>query len=220
MPGSLLGGLCADRDNFSHSSTVAATFCVVFTTTLHGGTPTSMRIRKLPNIVFSVSCKGSPLQYPAHSLRGLSFPFSSFWRSSVEHQLGLVVPSLEAQNRSRVFTPLPLCARKRSSLPFAVDKSLHCSGCWLLFHERDCDTSTFVLNLWRTLRLRCHRRHRWNPKVIPIDAEEMGEGVVGRLITSSIRLPMGHSSTIFFCAEYLGTSSNRRRTQASHLKIF
>ena len=113
--------MARNRDNFSYSSRVAATFCFVFTATLHGGTPASMRIRKLPNIVPSVSCKGSPLQYPAHNLRGLSFPHSSFRRSSVEHQLGFVSPSLEAQHMCSIFTPLPPCARKKSSVPFATN---------------------------------------------------------------------------------------------------
>ena len=99
---------------------------------------------------------------------------------------------------------LPLCARKKSSVPFAVDQSLHCSGCWPLFRERDRNTSSFALNLWRTLGLRCRRRHRWSPtKVIPLDADEMGKGAMSCLITNLIRLPMCHYQYYFFCAEYL-----------------
>ena len=150
-PGSLLGGWRANRDNTSYSSRVAATFCFVFTTTLHGGTPALMRIRKLPHMVSSVSCNGSPLQYPAYGLRGLSFPHASFRRWSVEHQLGFVSPSLEAQHMCRVFMLLPPFSRRRSSVPFAVDQSLHCSGCWPSFRERDRDTPPFALKLWRTL---------------------------------------------------------------------
>jgi len=35
--------------------------------------------------------------------------------------------------------------------------------------------------------------------MIPLDADEMGEGAVRRLITTSMRLLMDHSSTIFLC---------------------
>ena len=85
----------------------------------------------------------------------------------------------------------------KSSGPFAADNSLHCSGCWPSFCERDRGTPPFVLSLWRKSRV-CHRRptqsFTW---VMPLDEEEMGEGAVRCLITKSTRLLIGHTSTNF-----------------------
>ena len=47
----------------------------------------------VPGRQYSVSCKGSPLQYSDYNLRGCHSPHLHVRRSSVEHQLGLVSPS-------------------------------------------------------------------------------------------------------------------------------
>ena len=62
------------------------------------------------------------------------------------------------------------------------------------------DIPPFALSLWRTSIFRRRRRPPWSPtRVIPLEAGDMGEGAVRRLITNLIRLLMGHTSTIFPC---------------------
>jgi len=58
----------------------------------------------------------------------------------------------------------------------------------------------FALSLRRTSRLRRHRRPLRSPtRVVPLDGEEMGKGVVRCLITNSMRLLMNHNSTVCMC---------------------
>jgi len=108
---------------------MSAIFLFAFTTTLQGRTPASTSIRNRPNKVtsvvlirhcrHSVSCKGSPLQYPAH---GLSSPSSP---SSVRlHPLKLVsLPSRSSSQGSCIYafatwsTKTGVSAVRRRQLP-------------------------------------------------------------------------------------------------------
>jgi len=83
-------------------------------------------------------------------------------------------------------------------VPFAVGNSLHCSGYSPSFRERDRDTPLFVASLWQTSRF---RRSPTTSVVsyrsdISLDAGEVGEGAVRRLVMDSTRLLMGNTSTI------------------------
>jgi len=73
-------------------------------------------------------------------------------------------------------------------VPFVVDKALHCSSCLQSLRDSDRDTPSIRPRLWRTSRSSRHRRPLRSPTRVVLDAEEMGEEVVRRLITSSIRL--------------------------------
>ena len=96
-------------------------------------------------------------------------------------------------------------------MPLVVDKALHCSRCLQSFRDNDRDTPPIRPQLWRTSIFRRHRRPLWSATRVVLDAEEMGEKVVRRLITSSIRLLM-NMLVLFPCAN----SRNRQRTQALH----
>jgi len=97
------------------------------------------------------------------------------------------------------------------SVPFVVDKALHCmdagrrSVTVIVIHP------PIRPRLWRTSRFRRHRRPLWGSTRVVLDAGEMGEEVVRRLITNSIRLLM-NMLVLIPCAN----SSNRQRTQALH----
>jgi len=100
-------------------------------------------------------------------------------------------------------------------VPFAVVRSLHCSGFPQSFREIDHDQPPCFLNVVN-IRIPPSPPISLEPdQNVTTDANGMVEGTVRRLITYSIRLPMDHYTTIWLC-RVPRTSSNWQTTQAPY----
>ena len=88
-------------------------------------------------------CKGSPLQYSDHGIRGRHSSHSPFIRRTSTRARLTILSKLSTA--SHIYA-LAIWRMKEAVRPFAVDDSLHCRGCWPLFREQDCSSPPFVLS--------------------------------------------------------------------------
>ena len=150
---------------------MSAIFGFVFTTTLQGRTPASTAFATclikcplsfVPGRHYSASCKGSPLQYSDHNLRGCHSPHLHGHRSSVEHEPGLVSPS--SRSSAQASRTYAFATWRMKEVVGAVHGSQFPTLQWMpaIVPRADRGTPPFVLSLWRKSRV-CHRRPTWSP---------------------------------------------------------
>ncbi len=191
-------GLCVTVDDFAYSSMVAAIFCLAFTITLWQAFTTTWQ-----NVLWHLYCIASTLSF-ARYFHYYTLMTVSAVVNPLSHMIGLKssppsVCQTLAQTCLTILSKLStsllyIChflpgAWKKLSALFAADNHLHCSGCWLLFHERGRGTPTSILPFCQTSRFHSRRWPPWSPTgLIPLDAEEMGVRAICHLITNSILL--------------------------------